>query len=84
MKKIITLILTFFLASIENLHAQSFDDYYFNKYNSNNNKKPYKKLKILNTDPQNLEIVKHYMFISAAIAIIIAAICFIWKKYKKT
>jgi membrane protein DedA with SNARE-associated domain len=33
---------------------------------------------------KNLEIVKHYMFISAAIAIIIAAICFIWKKYKKT
>lgn len=58
MKKIITLILTFFLASNENLHAQSFDDYYFNKYNSNNNKKSYKKLKILNTDPQNLEIVK--------------------------
>ena len=32
---------------------------------------------------KNLEIVKHYMFIGAAIAIIIAAIYFIWKKLKK-
>ena len=48
MKKIITLILTFFLASNENLHAQSFDDYYYGVYNKNSNAKPYKKIKILN------------------------------------
>lgn len=48
MKKIITLILTFFLASNENLHAQSFDDYYYGAYNKNSDAKPYKKIKILN------------------------------------
>ncbi len=48
MKKIITLILTFFLASIENLYAQSFDDYYYGAYKNNSNAKPYKKVKIIN------------------------------------
>jgi hypothetical protein len=55
MKKILTLTFVFFLISKAN--AQSFDDYYFNKYKSNN-KKSYKKLKIVNTDSQSLEIVK--------------------------
>jgi len=48
MKKIITLTLTFFLASIENLYAQSFDDYYYGAYKNNSNAKPYKKVKIIN------------------------------------
>ena len=47
MKKIITLILTFFLASNENLHAQSFDDSHYGAYNKNSNAKPYKEVKII-------------------------------------
>ena len=48
MKKIITLTLTFFLASIENLYAQSFQDYYDVEYKNNSDAKPYKKVKIIN------------------------------------